>query len=141
MIIQGVAQWASLTEPNPMSGKYQLDLINLDDESVAKIKAAGVEVKYGSKGSKKESYGAYVTLKANKPVSVFNADKTPCVSKVGNGSVVACSVNPFEWNFKGKKGTSLGLRAVKVITLKEFGGSAVTELFDESASDVEELPF
>lgn len=141
MIIKGIAQWAQLKEPNPMSGKYQLDLINLSADDVAKIEAAGATVKRADKSNpKKAHYGAYVTLKSNRPVQVYDAAKKPVDVNVGNGSEVTASVNPFEWNFKGKKGVSLGLRALKVTKLVEFGGAATSELFEDQA-DSEDLPF
>lgn len=115
MVIRGNVMWASLDKPNEMSNKYQLDLCNLSNESVEVLTRAGIEVKFGE-GDKADK-GFYVTPKATKPVRIVDAIKNPWLAEllIGNSSIINCLVKPYEWEFKGKSGVSLGLQAVQVL--------------------------
>lgn len=112
--------WSYTSKVNELSGKYQMDITKLDKETVKALKAAGLNVKKGE--GDKASWGFYLTAKSARPVSVVDAAKQPYTKEfVPNGSEVKCSVKPYEYDFKGKKGVGAGLQAVMV--LKE-GASA-----------------
>lgn len=134
MIINGRAMWAFLTKPNEMSGKYQMDITNLDPQSVGLLEGAGIEVKVGKED--KADYGHYVTAKSSTPVSAYDVNKNelPVTTLIGNGSQVSASINVFDWEFKGKKGKGVGLQAVKVVELVPYAKTGVSELFGEEAT-------
>lgn len=131
MIVNAIAQWACLAKPNEMSGKFQVDLTQLDEKDVAQLAAAGVPVSFGK--GKKEGYGNYITVKSERPVAVVTTTKTPFdAAKLGNGSKVKASVKPFEWNFKGKKGISAGLQALMVTEAKIYEPGGIGEFEAEA---------
>ena len=56
MIVYGTAEWASVFEPNSMSGKFQVDICNLDKNTVKKLGDEGIPVKEGEvKGDGKDT--------------------------------------------------------------------------------------
>ena len=59
--IQADIFWASLTEPNKLSGKYQVDLSNLSKEAVRELESMGVTVK---NDAKRPDQGFFVTAKS-----------------------------------------------------------------------------
>ena len=50
MIVRGKAQWASVFEPNELSGKYQVDICNLDGKTVKELEAVGIDEPSSVKG-------------------------------------------------------------------------------------------
>jgi hypothetical protein len=121
-VLTGKAFYLQARRPNELSGKYQMDLA-IDAETASKLRSIGIDVK-----NKGDSRGDHVTLKAsaeNKDGStrsgpkVLDADKNeiPEDILVGNGSDVKVVSHVYEWKFKGKSGTSLGLDTVQVTNL------------------------
>lgn len=138
-VIEGIAKWASLSKPNPRSGKYQIDVCHLTPESIAKLKADGVTTLHTDKDKSENGKGAYITLKQSAvtkagkemdPPKVVDAHKNPLPrgTLIGNGSRVKAVYDPFAWNVSGKSGVSAGLRVVQVIELVSYGGNGVDEL-------------
>ncbi len=145
-VVKGIAQWASLSKPNDMSGKFQIDVCNLSDADVAQLEKQGVTNVHFEESSKDEVYdprGHYITMRSNAvskagdnldPPKVVDAKKQPLPRGVlvGNGSVVNVVYDPFEWTFKQKTGVSAGLRIVQVLELVKFeGGSGLDDLEEE----------
>ena len=44
MIVRGIAEWASVFEPNGLSGKYQVDICQLDKTTIKNLKAVGITI-------------------------------------------------------------------------------------------------
>ncbi len=144
-VVKGIAQWASLSKPNDMSGKYQIDVCNLSKGDVAQLKKQGVTNVHEEKkrDDDYEPRGHYITMRSNAvskagddldPPKVVDAKKQPLPRGVlvGNGSVVKVVYDPFEWTYKNKAGTSAGLRIVQVLELVKFeGGSGLDDLEEE----------
>jgi len=133
IVINGVKiMWAKLAEPSEMSGKYQVDLVELDAAAVKILTKAGITVKEGKdKKRPAPEIGKYVVASATRPVPVVDSKRNAMseVSGIGNGTTANVIVKPYEWNFKGKSGTGCGLQAIQINKLKEYSGAA--DMFDD----------
>ena len=118
MLVRGTSMWAKVFEgyPNALSGKYQVDICNLDKNTVAELNNVGVNVK-----SDPEK-GDFVTAKGVFAPKVFDASKQIWDVKkaIGNGSTIKVSAKPYDWTFKGKSGVGLGLNQLMVVKLVEY---------------------
>ena len=116
--------WPNLNVKNEMSGKYQVDLGLLDDDTVKRIEALGVSVR--TDPHKNEDYmdrKRFVTVKsANYPIKTYFAndidESDP--GAVGNGSEARVKVSPYSWKFKNKEGIGLGVVKVKITKLAKY---------------------
>lgn len=122
MIVSGTAKWASVLEPNSMSSKYQVDICQLDKKTVKELEEVGITVKVGE--DDKADQGSFVTAKTVRPPRVMDSKKNPWPTdkKVGNGSKIKVSINPYDWTWKGKSGVSASLNSVMVVNLTEYTG-------------------
>ena len=128
-VIKGVLEWAHLAKPNEMSGKFQVDVCQLDKDTVKQLKALGLEVQDG-KAKGKEGKGFYVTPKATRPVTIVDAKKNSIdvAESIGNGTTAKVAIRAFDYNYKGKSGVGAGLQAIQIIELVEYSQSS---MFDE----------
>jgi hypothetical protein len=135
-VAKGTIYWACIQHLNTMSGKYELDL-SIDKEEAKAFKAEGITVKKDEPKEGQPDKGLWVKMKSKYPAKVVDVDKMPLDGKtVGNGSKVKVVWSPFDWNFKGKKGTSAGFTVVQVIELVEYNAGSLDELDDaEGPSD------
>ena len=104
-------KWAKLTKVDSMSGKYTIDLYPQDPATIEALEQEGLSLKSNDEGfyiraTRKEDMGAPM---------VVDMAKNPHHGNIGNGSVVNAIVNPFDYDFKGKKGRSLGLEKLQVV--------------------------
>jgi hypothetical protein len=143
MIVSGTAKWASVLEPNSMSSKYQVDICQLDKKTVKELESIGITVKVGE--GKKEDQESYITARTVRPPRVMDSKKNPWPTdkKVGNGSKIKVSINPYDWTWKGKSGVSASLNSVMVVSLTEYTGGG-DELEEEDGFvlddvDIDEL--
>lgn len=139
MIVRGTAEWASVFEPNDLSGKYQVDICKLDSKTVKELESVGINVRKGE--GEKSDKGSYITAKAGKyPPKVWDRKKNPMdgTQLIGNGSEIKASIRPYEWNFKGKAGVSAGLNSLMVLSLVAYGGDDELEAEDLDADDGED---
>ena len=93
MIVRGTAQWASVFDVNEMSGKYQVDICNLDKDTVKDLEKRGLTVKKGQ--DNKKEYGSYITAKSSKYApKVLDNMAQPMDGSVliGNGSKIKASI-------------------------------------------------
>jgi hypothetical protein len=120
--------WASLSERNSMSNKYQVDLSKLNERQVAGLEALGVEVK--NKGDDREYF---VTCKSEYPIDVYDSEGNKLRgNEVGNGSVADAVISTYEWSFKNKKGVALNVLKLVVTDLNHYESEV-------DMNDVEEL--
>ena len=111
--------WAALAEKNQMSGKYQVDLCQLDPEQVAKLEEIGLNVR-----TKGDDRGYFVTAKsANFPIAAYLSDGTIFGGKVANGSKADVKAEAYEWTHAPTKrsGWAIGIK---------IGGLTVTDLIE-----------
>jgi len=123
--IEATAFWFSFLEKNEMSDKYQVDISELTEDHVERLEGMGVSVK-----NKGDSRGYFVTAKSSKwAPHVEDTEGFKMTEPVGNGSKCTFIVKPFDYNFKGKTGVSLGLSKARVNDLVRFE-SATTDYAD-----------
>ncbi len=135
MIVRGNAMWASLFDKNALSDKYQIDICNLDKDTVKELEKGGLKVKVGE-GDKADK-GSYIIAKSTFEPKVMDKSKRKWDREIsiGNGSSVKCSVDLFEWTMNQKKGVSAGLKAVMVTNLIEYMGDDELDAEDEEFDD------
>jgi len=118
-VLRGEAYWANVRKPNDLSGKLQMDIGNMDKTSLKLLKEAGVPLK--NKGDEK---GDFITLKGSPEyppkITDSKCNVLPEPVSIGNGSKVKVPFNTYEWNFKGKKGVSVGLNSIMVLNMIEY---------------------
>ncbi len=121
--INATLEWAFLSTPNEMSGKYQVDLCNLSEGAVGALKGLGITVQY--KDAKPEK-GYYITCKSAIPIRAYdeNGVVIPVDTLVGNGSKATCIVGYYDWTFKNKKGRSPSIQKMVINDLIVYGGVA-----------------
>jgi hypothetical protein len=132
MIVRGTSMWARVLDgsPNDLSGKYQVDICNLDENTVTELTDRGITIKND------EDRGDYVTAKAPRPPRLMDASKRDWNgANIGNGSIIKISAKPYPWNFKGKSGVGLGLNQLMVVEHVEYTGAE--ELEAEAEAEVE----
>ena len=142
-VIEATLFWANLTTENDMSGKYQVDLGLLDADAVKTIKSWGVPVKHDEgDGDKKPNKGDFVTAKSNYPVKVVFKAGVEQVdpTAIGNETVAKVKINPYDWKFKNKTGTSLGVSKLQVVQLNKYTPDDNDDDFGDDVND-DDAPF
>ena len=121
-VVKGNAMWASLFEPNSMSDKYQVDICNLSKQDCKTIEGLGIPVRVGE-GDKADK-GSFITAKTKLVPKVVDSAKNawPESMKIGNGSVVKCSISPYEWRYQKKTGVAASLNSIMIIDYKPYDG-------------------
>ena len=128
--IQADIFWASLTEPNKLSGKYQVDLSNLSKEAVRELEAMGVTVK---NDAKRPDQGFFVTAKSKLyPITAVDESGNILNVKIANGSKAVALIKTYPYSFQGKKGVGVGVSKLIVKELIEYKPEGV------SLADLEE---
>lgn len=131
-------------EVNEMSGKYQADVCHLSDAAVEALEEMGIDVRYESQDEALEKAQEraernerefdpekvvarehFVTVKSNKPLRIADADGVLLDEDiaVGTGSTAIVAITPYNWEFKGKSGTSASMRSCRIQELVEFEGA------------------
>ena len=136
MIVRGTAMWANVFDKNTLSDKYQIDICNLDKDTVKELEKAGMNVKKGD--GEKADKGNFITAKSTFPPKVMDKGKRRWDedTKIGNGSAVKCSIDLFEWSMNGKNGVSAGIKAVMVTNLIEYEGDDELEAEEDVEDDL-----
>mgnify|MGYP003147782325 CR=1 FL=1 len=138
MVLEGIANWASITQPNTrFEPKYCIDVV-LADETAQELKNEGYTIK------EKEG-GPTITLsrKVNGPNGMIrkapvlmDAQKEPLDCLVGNGSKVKVQARPWEMNRNGQDFKGLELQAVQVLDLVHYEGASSSADGDEFVSEL-----
>ncbi len=130
MITKGIAMWAFTKNPDTKFDPQWRITLQLDDEEVKKLKAAGLKPKRNDDDVYEYKFYRKVDRKSggkNPAPRVVDANKNPFDELIGNGSLVNVQFVPFSWEFKGKKGMSADLVAVQVLNLVPYVGDLSTE--------------
>lgn len=117
--------WASLNEPNTMSGKYQVDLCQLNDDQVAALEDIGVNVR-----TKGDDRGYFITAKSAKfPITAYTKDGSVFEGMVANGSKANVKAEAYEWTHAPTKrsGWAVGIK---------IGGLQITDLIEYTPQPV-----
>ena len=116
--IQADLFWASLDEPNKLSGKYQVDLSNLSKAAVKTLMDMGINVK---NDPKKPDQGFFVTAKSKLyPITAVDDNGNIINSKIANGSKAVALIKPYAYTFQGKKGIGVGVSKLIIKELIEY---------------------
>ena len=124
-VISGKAYWASIPSQNTTfdpDGVWTVDVGNLNKEAIEQLKTDGLTVK-----NKGDDRGDFVTIKRkvrrkdgqmNRTPDLVDSNKRQMVgTMIGNGSEVNVLYSTYDWEFKGRKGTSADLKSVQVTDL------------------------
>jgi hypothetical protein len=124
--------WANLRQPNEMSGKYQVDLCQLNERQKEALEDAGIAVR-----NKGDDRGDFVTAKSkNFAIVPYNEDgqEIPEGVLIGNGTKANVVVETYEWKHAPTKrsGVSLGIKigGLKVTGLNEYKPTSDVEFND-----------
>jgi hypothetical protein len=113
--------WPFLYERNKLSGKYQVDIVNLNGDQVEAIEKTGVKVR---QDANKPEKGFFITCKSkNYEITPYdkNGDVIPSSIKVGNGSKASLMVKPYSWKSPtGQSGMSLSIAKLVVTDLNKY---------------------
>ena len=115
--IKATLEWANLSVPNEMSGKYQVDLCNLSKEAVEAIEGLGLTVRYREDKPEK---GNFITAKSARPIKAYTDGGDAIDVLVGNGSKATVVLGTYEWEFKKKKGVSASIQRLVVTDLVTY---------------------
>jgi len=125
-IVEATLYWANLIRKNEMSGKYQVDLGNLDKVAVKKLEGLGLTIKTDTNkdDDDKPRRGRFVTAKSNYPIRISFKTGIERVEgdTIGNGTLAKVKVHAYDWKFKTKVGTSAGVSKLYVTDLKVYEG-------------------
>lgn len=127
--------WANLRQRNEMSGKYQVDLCNLNEKQKEALEDAGISVR-----NKGDDRGDFVTAKSSNfeivPVDSEGLEVSANVL-VGNGTKASVITETYEWKHAPTKrsGVSLG---IKIGGLMITGMNEYKPASEASFEDLEE---
>ena len=120
--IEATLYWPNLTRPNDMTGKYQVDLGNLDRSAIQTLSGIGVSPKVDEPDEGKPAKETFVTAKSNYPIKVMfkkGVEVSP-VEQIGNGTKAKVRVTSYDWKFKNKTGVGLGIKKLMVTELNKY---------------------
>lgn len=157
--VDGIAFYAKVHSPDEMSDAYCVDFIPLNEAEEAKLLEVGAKKAVRRDGSAVEHSGfegrsvykikRKTTTRSGEelgPPNVVDSQGNATDAFIGNGSKIRVYGKAFNWNFKGKSGTGLGLNTVQVLELVEYssidkvaGGfvanTEVPSVSDDAATD------
>ena len=149
--ITGKLKWASLSEANKMSGKFQVDGSELSASDVKKLKGVGIEARDGADKEKPDpEAGMYITPKAGRMVTVVDTKLNPLslpeIDSIGNGTTAQVSVRAYDYTYKGKSGVGAGLQGIKVTDMVEYSATSMfkpdeTGYVASAAATADDVPF
>ena len=127
--VQAEIYWACTQTPNPTSDKeqYTVNLAKLSDKAVKALQELGVNVL--SNAEKRPDEGHYITCKSNYKIDAFDSkgELIPATTKIGNGSKATVTVSTYNWNYRGKTGTSPSIRKLTINDLIVYQGADTVE--------------
>lgn len=116
--VTGIAMYPALARQNRMTGKYSMDITQLDDETVKALEEEGVNVK------ESDDKGRWILVKSDyKPkVKDTKGNDVPdeVIQKIGNGSKVSIPLKVYMTEYKKKKYYKVSLGTVFLRKLEEF---------------------
>tara|TARA_R110000765_G_scaffold141511_1_gene242459 strand:+ start:1136 stop:1567 length:432 start_codon:yes stop_codon:yes gene_type:complete len=139
MVVEGIANWASITQPNTrFEPKYCIDVV-LEDDKANELKELGFTIK-----DKEGGPTITLTRKVNGPrgtvreaPALMDAQKAPLNCLVGNGSKVKVQGRPWEMNRNGQDFKGLELQAVQVLDLVHYSSGDGDEFVSEPVTEAE----
>ena len=121
-VIKGQAYWTKINKVDEYSNKYQMDIGNLEKDTVKLLESKGVQLKTKDH----VSGGPFVIARTARVPAVMDKQRNPfnIETNIGNGSEVKVRVAfNNDHPMVNQYGTSLYLEKVQVLDLVEFNGS------------------
>lgn len=109
--------WPFLYERNKLSGKFQVDLVNLAPEQVEALEKTGTKVR------QKEGKGFYITCKSSQyEIRPYDKDGNELSNvTIGNGTKATVMAKPYSWKSPtGQSGVSIGIAKLVITDLNEY---------------------
>ncbi len=139
MVLEGIANWASITKPNTrFEPKYCIDVV-LEESVAEELKAQGYTIK-----DKEGGPTVTITRKVNGPNGMIreapplmDAEKKTLDCLVGNGYKVKVQERPWEMNRNGQDFKGFELQAVQVLDLVSYSTGDGDEFVTESVAEQE----
>lgn len=134
VIIEATLFWPNLNRVNDMSGKYQVDLGDLDKNSIKAVQGLGLTVRTDEPKDDKPDRGQFITAKSKYPFKVLfkNGVEVVSLDRVGNGTKARIKVNSYDWQFKGKSGSSLSAKVIQITDLCEYEAEVDPDFADST---------
>lgn len=129
LLIKSKVRWAKFRKQDKY-GHYGAELVDLSDDAKAKLKAAGIKVKFDadSEAGSPNFKGWYIKLRAAEPVRVVDSklNVLPDSLIIGNDSVVEVAIQAKKWTMKstGASGVRAIPLVVKLLELKKYDPDA-----------------
>ena len=121
--------WAHFDETDNMSGKYQVDMVNLTPEHIKLVTSLGLEVK--TKDNKPEK-GSFITARSTKPIMALDAEGNLLKAKVANGSRANTLLSYYTYpRPTGGLGYAPSIKKIKVIDLKQYDPAGDDDFDDD----------
>jgi hypothetical protein len=141
-IIEATLYWPNLATVNEMSGKYQVDLGELDKAAVKTLESLGVSIKTDPR--KNEDYPdrkAFVTGKSKFPIKVSfkNGVEEVDPGEIGNGTKAKVKLVAYDWSFRGKSGVGVGVNKVLITDLAKYVTDDDDDWGEEDTDDLDDI--
>lgn len=119
--------WANLAKPNAMSGKFQVDITELNDEQVSGLKTLGIIPKVH------DVKGRFITCKSTKPIIPLDSKGNTVQGLIGNGTKANVLLGSYEWKSPTghKRGVSPSIAKLVITNLVEYAPDAIGDDDDE----------
>ena len=118
--------WAFLTKKKEGNAKYSVELCNLSEAAVDALEEMAIEVK---RNPEKPEKGYYITCYSVNPFRARDENGLPLDAEVlvGNGSKATAVIEPYEWKYQKKSGTSPNIRTLIINELVEYTPTAAID--------------
>jgi hypothetical protein len=141
-IIEATLYWPNLATVNEMSGKYQVDLGELDKAAVKTLESLGVSIKTDPR--KNEDYPdrkEFVTGKSKFPIKVSfkNGVEEVDPGEIGNGTKAKVKLVAYDWSFRGKSGVGVGVNKVLITDLAKYVTDDDDDWGEEDTDDLDDI--
>ena len=122
-VIEATLFWPNLATVNDMSGKYQVDLGELNKTAVNTLEGLGINVKTDPhKNTDYPNKKSFVTGKSKFPIKVSfrNGVEEVDPGEIGNGTKAKVKLVAYDWSFRGKAGVGVGVNKLLVTDLAKY---------------------
>lgn len=144
MVIQVISKlrWARFRSKDKY-GHYGAELVLLDDATRAKLKEAGIKVKFDADtdASSPSFKGYFIKARSETPVKVVDSKTTELPDNliIGNDSVAKVTLSTKKWTMKstGASGVKVIPLVVQIIDLKKYDPDAAAR--EEAMASLEEV--
>lgn len=149
-VIKAKLEWANFADVNDLSGKFQVDCTQLNEDDAEKLRTIGLTPKVCD--NEEYNRGVYITPKSNMKAEewrkdeddlrwfgVTYVDKRPIedLRIVGNGTEAYVRISAVPYTFKKKDGITPSLELVVITKMVEYNGAEDSEIYDAAQDDLE----